>query len=108
MTIENALMIVPQSLLHTSGNHVTLEITYTRTIVATGKRVTATETADLVNGNNGSYYEAAIAAGLAPPITSFDQGHRYTFRLTLNLYKVLVDPSVGAWNDFTPAQNNEL
>ena len=108
VTVENALMIVPQSLLHTSGNHVTLEITYTRTIVATGKRVTATETADLVNGNNGSYYEAAIGSGPAQPITSFDQGHRYTFRLTLNLYKVLVDPSVGAWNDFTPEQNNEL
>lgn len=113
--IQNALMLIPQDLLHPGADpldpsddtHVSIEITYTRTIVATGKTVTATETADLVTGNNGNYYQDSTG-GTPADIDSWDMGRRYTFNLTLNLYKVLVDPTVKAWNDFSPEHNIDL
>lgn len=115
ITVENALMLIPQDLLHPGADpvdpsddtHITIEITYTRTIVDTGKTVTATETADLVTGNGGSYYDDTTG-GTPVDIDSWDMGRRYTYNLTLNLYKVLVDPTVTTWNDFTPEQNIEL
>ena len=115
ITVENALMLIPQDLLHPGADpvdpsddtHITIEITYTRTIVDTGKTVTATETADLVTGNGGSYYDDTTG-GTPVDIDSWDMGRRYTYNLTLNLYKVLVDPTITAWNDFTPEQDIEL
>ena len=115
VSLPNKLMIIPQDLLHPHDAldpdddiHIVLEITYTRTIVATGKTVTATETADLVTGNNGSYFQASIGSGAPVVIDSWDMGHCYTYNLTLNLYKVFVDPTIKPWTDFDREHDIEL
>ena len=35
-------------------------------------------------------------------------GRRYTYKLTINLFKIFVDPTVEAWNDFVPEQDLNL
>ena len=102
-----ALMLIPQSLSHTLGGeerHVTIDVTYTRTINASGKSITITETADLVTGNEGDYYTDATSV----PIDAWEMGRRYTYKLTINLFKIFVDPTVEAWNDFVPEQDLNL
>lgn len=115
-SIPNALMIIPQALNHDGGTpgdtsddvHIAIEVTYARVIAASGKVVVSTETADLVTGNNNGYYQGHAGTDPDAPIDSWRMGFRYTYKLTLNLFKVFVDPTVSAWNDFNPEQNLEL
>ena len=106
-TAPNALMLIPQPLNHPAGgeeHHVTVEVTYTRTIIASGKSMTLTETADLVTGNEGGYYTDATDS----PIEGWVMGRRYTYDLTINLFKIFVDPTVDVWSDFNPEQHLNL
>ena len=68
------------------------------------KSITSTETADLVTGNEGDYYTDATSV----PIDAWEMGRRYTYKLTINLFKIFVDPTVEAWNDFVPEQDLNL
>ena len=72
--------------------------------IANGKSITITETADLVTGNEGDYYTDATSV----PIDAWEMGRRYTYKLTINLFKIFVDPTVEAWNDFVPEQDLNL
>ena len=97
-TAPNALLLIPQDLDHTTtGNHVKIEVSYSRT---TGGRTTvSTDTIDLVTGNGNSYYQYKDADDNYIDIDRWKMGYRYTYRFTINLFKIFVDPSVDPWLD---------
>ena len=97
--IPNAMLLIPQALDHTStGHHVRIEVSYSRT--TGGSTTVSTDTIDLVTGNGDNYYQYIDEDNNLVDIDSWKIGYRYTYRFTINLFKIFVDPSVDPWSDY--------
>ena len=95
----NALLLLPQELDHTTtGHHVKIEVSYSRT--TGGSTTVSTDTIDLVTGNENSYFQYRDADDNYVDIDRWKMGYRYTYRFTINLFKIFVDPSVDPWLDY--------
>lgn len=98
-TIPDALLLIPQELDHTStGHHVRIEVSYSRT--TGGSTTVSTDTIDLVNGNGDNYYQYRDDDDNLIDIDRWKMGYKYTYHFTINLFKIFVDPSVDPWSDF--------
>ena len=98
-TAPNALLLIPQEMNHTStGHHVKIEVSYSRT--TGGSTTVSTDTIDLVTGNGDSYYQYRDADDNYIDIDRWMMGYRYTYRFTINLFKIFVDPSADPWLDY--------
>ena len=98
-TAPNVLLLIPQELDHTAtGHHVKIEVSYSRT--TGGSTTTSTDTIDLVTGNGDGYYQYKDADDNYIDIDRWKMGYRYTYRFTINLFKIFVDPSVDPWIDY--------
>ena len=98
-TAPNVLLLIPQALDHTStGHHVRIEVSYSRT--TGGSTTVSTDTIDLVTGNENSYYQYRDESDNLVDIDSWKTGYRYTYHFTINLFKIFVDPSVDPWLDY--------
>ena len=95
-TIPNAMLLI---LDHTAtGHHVRIEVSYSRT--TGGTTTVSTDTIDLVTGNGNNYYQYTDEGNNLVDIDSWKIGYRYTYRFTINLFKIFVDPSVDPWADY--------
>ena len=85
------MMLIPQPLSHAPADNVKIEVIYSRS--SGGTETTHTSVVDLATGFNGDYF---LDSSLNP-ITEWETGKRYTYKLNLGLHKVFIDPDVQAW-----------
>ena len=81
-TNKTDLILLPQALVHTGANTVTVEVTYT------------------ITSPSGNVLEQVTTLPLSG---EWFRGYRYTYKIVFGLDEIYLDPTVDTWEDVTPS-----